>query len=221
LLFSIVTYSYLLIPLIFLLTIPRIKEKYLLILTLYGILFFCFLNWYELIPKQSRKYSQAIFTFLEFAFFSFFFWRIIKNKLFKKAIIIISFLFILFQIFYVITFAQRRLDSIPIGIETIFIFVYIFYFFYEFSRYSKEVFIYNHYAFWIAVGVMIYLGGSFFFYILINHLDQAEVDKFGYLTYIAEIIKNILFALSIIIYKKFPMNINQTNPKKIPKLDMI
>ncbi len=113
------------------------------------------------------------------------------------------------------------MDSIPIGIETILIFIYIFYFFYEFSRHVKNTFIYNHFIFWAAVGIMIYLGGSFFFYILINHLNQDEVDKFGNMTYVAEIIKNLLFALSIYMYKKYPVNKITHHQKKIPKLDMI
>src|SRR5262245_34003841 len=176
-------------------------------LALYGVIFFCFLNWYEEIPKGGpRKYSQALFTFLEFSFFSFFFWSVIKNLSFKRFIVIISCLFIPFQIFYVTTIAQKRLDSLPIGVETIILFIYIFYFFYEFSKNTKDVFIYNHFAFWIAVGVMICLGGSFFFYILINNLHPDEVEKYGNMTYVAEVIKNLLFAFSIFLYKKFPAN---------------
>jgi hypothetical protein len=68
---------------------------------------------------------------------------------------------------------------------------------------------------------MIYLGGSFFFYILINSLQPDEVEKFGDLTYVAEIIKNLLFALSIYMYKKFPVSKIHNHPKKIPNLDMI
>ena len=184
-------------------------------------MFFCFINWYDEIPKDIRKYSQAVFTFLEFAFFSFFLWSVIRNTLFRKAILIISILFIIFQIFYLTAVAPNRLDSIPIGIETILLFIYIFYFFYEFSKNVRDIFIYNHYTFWIAVGIMIYLGGSFFFYILINHLEESELDKFGNMTYVAEIIKNLLFSFSLFMYKKFPVHKIQTRPKNIPKLDMI
>ena len=221
-LFNIVTYSYLLLPLCFFLANGRIKDKFLLTLALYGLIFFCFLNWYEEIPKGSpRKYSQALFTFLEFSSFSFFFWSVIKNAFFKRFIVVVACLFILFQIFYVTTIAQKRLDSLPIGVETIILFIYIFYFFYEFSKNSKDVFIYNHFAFWIAVGVMIYLGGSFFFYILINNLHPDEVEKYGNMTYVSEVIKNLLFAFSIFVYKKFPANNVHNRPKKIPNLDMI
>jgi len=85
----------------------------------------------------------------------------------------------------------------------------------------EDTFIYNHYTFWIAVGIMIYLGGSFFFYILINSLTVSEIEKFGNMTYVAEIIKNLLFAFSIFIYKRHPVNKVKNHSKKIPNLDMI
>ncbi len=216
-----VTYSYLILPIVFLLLQSKLKDRIPATLGFYGLVFFVILFFYHDTPKDIRKYIQAFYTILEYSFFTFIFWYNIRHKSFKKFILITSLFFISFQIFFVSTASFKRLDSIPIGIETILLFVYIFYFFYEFSKQIKDTFIYNHYTFWIAVGIMIYLGGSFFFYILINNLDQSEVDKFGDMTYVAEIIKNILFALSIFIYKKFPVNRAHNHPKKIPNLDMI
>ncbi len=233
-LFALVTYSYLLLPVVFFIVITKIAGKQslhatvtsifksnLFPLALYGCIFFPFLNWYDEIPKDLRKYSQAVYTFLEYFFFTYLFWILILSKVFRSFIVFVTVLFVLFQIYYVTTIAQKRLDSIPIGIETIFVFIYIFYFFYEFSNSTKNQFIYNHYGFWLAVGILIYLGGSLFFYILINQLTQDEVNKFGNLTYVAEIIKNLLFAISIFIYKKYPTDRIQKNPFKIPNLDMI
>jgi hypothetical protein len=132
-----------------------------------------------------------------------------------------SALFFIFQIFFVTTTTSfQRLDSIPIGIESILLFVYIFYFFYEFSKHIKDTFIYNHYTFWIGVGIMIYLGGSFFFYILINNLSKSEVKTFGNMTYVAEIVKNLLFTTSIYLFRKHPVKNTQDQSKKIPNLDM-
>lgn len=177
---------------------------------------------YEELPRgEVRQYAQSAYTFLEYAFFSYIFWYNLRSKPFKNLIVTLSILFIVFQIAFVTSTTHRRLDSIPVGIETILVFIYIFYFFYEFSKYIKDTFIYNHYPFWIAVGVMIYLGGSFFFYILINTLNQEEVDKFGNLTYVAEIIKNLLFFFSIFLYKKYPVNKIHNHLKKIPNLDMV
>jgi hypothetical protein len=216
-----VTYSYLILPLIFLITKSKLKDRIPLILATYSLIVFTYLVFYYETPRDIRKYLQASYTFFEYSVFSYIFFYNIRSRVIKTFIITASILFIVFQVYFVSITTHKRLDSIPIGIETILLFIYIFFFFYEYSRNIKESFIYNHYGFWIAVGILIYLGGSLFFYILINQLTQDEVNKFGNLTYIAEIIKNILFAISIIIYKKYPTDRIQKNPVKIPNLDMI
>jgi hypothetical protein len=110
---------------------------------------------------------------------------------------------------------------VPIGIETILLLIYIIYFFYTFSKRLNSLYIYNHYVFWIAVGILIYLGGSFFFFILIEHLTKEQVDAFGNLTYLAEIIKNILFGLALFIYSRYPFEKPEKNNTSVPFLDMI
>ena len=85
----------------------------------------------------------------------------------------------------------------------------------------RMLFIYNHFTFWVAVGILLYLGGSFFFYMLISNLEESDVARFGNMTYIAEIIKNLLFAFSIFMYKKHPVNKTHNHSKNIPNLDMI
>lgn len=219
--YYIVTCTYLLLPLSFLFLRFKFKDRVPAILCLYGITFFVLLVLYfDYVPKPYKWYYQIMYTFLEYLAFTFIFWNNIRNSNFKKFIVVVSFLFFVFQVFFAITTSLKRLDSIPVGIETIFIFIYIFYFFYEFSKTVKDIFIYNHFSFWIAVGILIYLGGSFFFYILINNLDHSEVEKFGNMTYIAEIIKNLLFVFALFLYKKFPTNRTHNLPKNIPNLDM-
>lgn len=67
---------------------------------------------------------------------------------------------------------------------------------------------------------MFYLAGAFFFYILANHLDKKEVNEYWYLSYNADIIKNILFAVGILVYAKNSEYSKQRNTS-IPYLDMI
>ena len=218
---KIVTYSYLLLPLCFILIKGKFKHRILALLVLYGTLFFGVLFIFQSLPQNFlNNYFLGFYTLLEYSFFAYFFWFSIQSKRFRKIIIIISILFFLYQFYYITSANFTKLDSISIGIETILVFIYIFYFFYEFSKNTKDVFIYNHYGFWLAVGIMIYLGGSFFFYILINSLTESEIDKFSNMTYVAEITKNLLFAFSIFIYKKHPVNKPQNHSKNIPNLDM-
>ena len=221
LLYSIVTYSYLILPAAFFLCKNKLRDVVPTTIFIYGVFCFSFLLFFEDLPEHFKKYFQVGYTFVEYFFFAFIFWQNIRNKSFKFFVVVASVFFLLFQVFFITTSSFKKLDSIPIGIETILIFIYIFYFFYEFSKNTKDIFIYNHFTFWIAVGILLYLGGSFFFFMLISHLDENDVTTFGNLTFVAEIIKNLLFAFSIYMYKKFPLNKPHKLSKKIPNLDMI
>lgn len=130
-------------------------------------------------------------------------------------------MFFLFQITYVLSGKVKRLDTVPIGIETILMLTYIIYFFFQFSKRIETTYIYNHYAFWFAVGILVYLGGSFFFFILINHLTEEQVNTFGNLTFLAEILKNILFIIGVIMYARNQKNLKNQNQNSVPYLDMI
>lgn len=133
---------------------------------------------------------------------------------------ILSILFTLFLVFFYLTSHFQRIDSIPIGFESIIIISFSFYFFYERIRTQLIVIIYNDYRFWILIGMILYLAGSFFIYIYGEQLDNAAWKKFRSLTLVFYILRSVFFSISIFIYKKFPINKIQTQPKEIPNLDM-
>jgi len=188
---------------------------------LYGLLFFFALKYFDDIPKAFRIYYNGAYTYLEYFTFAFLIWYNITIKSVKRLIVLLSILFLAFQILYTTTQHLRRLDSVPIGIETILIFIYIALFFYESFQKSTSTYVYNHYCFWISVGILIYLGGSFFFYILIDHLNQEQLSTFGTMTYVADVLKNTLFAIALFIFSKYPINTNPKKNESIPYLDMI
>lgn len=217
----IVALSYLLLPVSFVFSKSKIKNLFPLLLGLYGIVFCCLIMSYEYIPKELRPHFKTIYTFLEYSFFAFVFWKNIEGKKIKHFILIASVLFFALQVFYLLTTSVHLLDTIPIGVETILIFIYIFFFFYEFSRNSNGSYIFGHSCFWISVGTLIYLGGSFFFFILIEHLSKEQITEFGNLTFVAEIIKNILFAVALFVYARYPYKNPKKNSNSLPYLDMI
>ncbi|MEO6611822.1 MAG: hypothetical protein ABIT05_13780 [Chitinophagaceae bacterium] len=141
--------------------------------------------------------------------------------MFKRLIITLSIFFLLFEAGYIFFANPKNLDSVPIGIETILILLFVFFFFYDFARTSGGIFIYHHHCFWLSVGILIYLGGSFFFYILFYHLTKEQINTFGNVTYLAEIIKNIFFVTAIYIYVRNPVNKQNDKKASIPYLDMI
>ena len=64
----------------------------------------------------------------------------------------------------------------------------------------KVLFIYNQYQFWIIVGLMLYLSGSFFIYIFANQIPRTEVAKYWFIVDIFLIIKNIFFTIGILAF---------------------
>ena len=193
-----------LIPLVFIL--KKGKSRNNLWLALYGVVFFLLLKVFDLITVTYFRLYSNLYTFVEYVFFTSFLWPYIRNKVFKTLIVVSSILFFAFQLTYFLTTKVRVLDSLGIGIETLLLFVYIIFLFYEhFKRLDAQV-IYSYNHFWLVLGILFYLGGSFFFNILADHLTSQQIKSYERLTYLGDVIKNIFFCISIIISVKMPEN---------------
>jgi len=65
---------------------------------------------------------------------------------------------------------------------------------------------------------MTYLAGTFFFNIMANEIDKAHLKPYWYISFLGDILKNLLFTFSIYIYVKS----SSKKPEKIkalPNLD--
>lgn len=213
-------YSYLLFPAILLVLFISGKKgitKEIVTIVLYGLLFFVLLKTFTLIPYKYRRLYNTSFTFLEYSFFAVLLFYFLASKKIRIAIITLSILFVTFQVFFYFLSESTRLDSLPIGIETILITGFIIYFFYDQSKNQKSIFIYYHPGFWVSIGIMIYLGGSFFFNILIDHLSEQEIRDFEMFTFIGDILKNICFTIALIILIQKPKE--KESYQAVPYLD--
>jgi hypothetical protein len=193
---------------------------------LYGITIFSVLSAYIYRLINATFLYFTFFTFLEYFFFTSILWLNIFNKRLRLIIVMFSILFIGFQVVsYFITLNSKTqsneyLDSFSIGIETILIFIYISFFFYESFKNLTDEHIYTKPCFWVTIGMLVYLGGTFFFNILLNHMDQSQVAKYWYLTYIADTIKNVFFCVAMIIYARFPYKEKSLHQSSVPFLDL-
>ena len=144
---NIVTYSYLILPILYLIT--RTKKRDAKILAIYGIVFWLLLFFYHDIPRSIRKTAyQPVYTALEYLFFTALFYCNITTQKFRKLIIALSISFLVFQILYVFLFEKGRVDSIPIGVESILVFIYISLFFLENLKTPGGEYIYNNHCFY-------------------------------------------------------------------------
>lgn len=217
--FYINSFSYLILPLACLFFWTNKRDLF--IIGFYGLLFFFPVFFGEDTPVRFRKLFLFSYTFLEYCFFSTLLFFNIESKKYKKIILVFSLLFLFFQIFYYYQAKVGRLDSIPVGIETVLLFIFIFFFFYEQFKTQKSGDIYSNHGFWISVAILLYLGGSFFFNILANHIDKKQIDDYWYLTYIGETVKNIFFVIALFLYSRRSYGSKQKTEKTIPYLDMV
>lgn len=220
--FKLVLHISYLLPLICFLIFGRKQFKPLIILMLvYSSVFFLLLNYYKSLNKLfDQSFYSSFYTFLEYFLFTSFIFLNISSQWIRKSIIALSIGFVIFQAVYLLYSDIKNLDTVAIGVETILLFSYVICFFYEQFKKSTNLSIYNHHCFWISVGILVYLGGSFFFYIMANHMTDAEIDQYWELTYIGEIIKNILFSYSVFLFVRQKRN-NGFKNKILPNLDMI
>ncbi len=194
------SYSFLLFPLCSLIKRSKL-DPITTILSFYGIIFYLLINFDEYIPKNLKQLSQAIYTVLEYSVFTFILFYYLKNKDQKRIITFSSIGFLVFIIIFNISPRSNRIDSIPVGVETLLIFVYSFFYFRQFFVSANNV-SFKSPGFLLIVGILTYLSGTFFFNIFVNYLSKDEVRNYWWITYAIETIKNILFAIAILKIKQ-------------------
>ena len=166
------------------------------------------------IIKDGERIFVSLFTLGEFLFFSFYIKNIVESKWFKNLVIIISAIFSLFLTVYFFSVEFRFFDSIPVGTESVLIIAFCIYYFFEQINKPTALFIYNTSSFWIIVGFLLYLAGSFFIFIYASYVPFDEIRKFWFVTFIFNTLKNVFFSIAILIsyYNNRNKNNNVPNP---------
>jgi hypothetical protein len=129
----------------------------------------------------------------------------ICKKVVRRSVLLVGSAFVLSTVLFSYLNSQvRTIDSIQIGIETIIILLFSFYYLYERMNDTTTLYIYSTFHFWIVLGMVLYLSGSFFIYIFADTLPKTEVNRYWFITNILSIMKNIFFAIAIIVNSKPP-----------------
>jgi hypothetical protein len=185
------------------------KEKGLVAITVYSLTDLLINCSTPFLPRKFLLLNGAFFTLVEYSIFTFFLWVNIENKKFKKIMVVSSIFFLLASTFYNVRTNFLKIDSVPIGIETILVLIFSFYYLYEQMNDTETLFIYTKYQFWVVIGFMIYLAGSFFVYIYASQVDHDLIKQYWFLTNIFYVLMNTLFVIGILVNKK--------NKKKVAK----
>lgn len=171
------------------------------------------------VDGKSLHFVNSSLTAFEYLSFAAFIGFCIRKKQIRFILAAVSVGFIVFLAFYFMNASRKsRIDSIPIGIETLLILSFAFYLLFEMMNTIKDSFINYNYRFWVVIGIMVYLAGSFFIYLYANQLAPSEGRKFGVLLDFFYILKNIFFAVAILMAYRQPKP--KTPPGSVPFLDM-
>lgn len=154
-------------------------------------------------PTTARILS-FIFTITEYTFFTLFFYRFFRRKNYRKWVIAGSVIFIVIVTLELEKFGLVYYSRFNAGTAVILIISYSLLLFHEWLMDDPMEFIYKKPAFWITLGCLVYLSGSFFFFITVG----KQWEQNWPLHAVFNLLKNILFVMAII--QAFP----GTQPKK-------
>lgn len=142
---------------------------------------------------------------------SLYFYYNIKQKHFRKLIIILIYPFVIFSIYDYLITSHSDFSYIPLVGECFIFLIYILFLFYEKVQIYTPIPIYLTRVFWIAVAFAIYCAGNFFLFLYSNNVTKnAEFLYYYTLIYSTfTIFKNILLSIGIIL-KQPDMNINDS-----------
>lgn len=165
--------------------------------------------------SQYNRYTYnilGIFTVIEYSLFAYFLFSVIEKRAFKVIIVIATIGFYLFALYYYIKVGDHGFDSLTASIESIFIVTFcIFYLFDQLNK-PQVMFIYQDPNFWFVAGFMVYLSGTLFLFIQASELDKEVRQNFWKINLVANITKNILFAIAFSTKKSKSIANSMENP---------
>lgn len=151
------------------------------------------------IPKQDfAPFIYSLFTVAEFTAFALFFYYILKKSIIRTLIRIVIFAFPLFAVVNLILINNNNtpFDTFPVVFQAICIMTLCVIYFFDQIREPKTLFIYTTFEFWAVTGILIYLSGTFFIYMFTYSMTDEELDRYWFINYIFNIIKNLFLALA-------------------------
>ena len=192
------------------------------IILIHSILFGLVNTFHDDLIAYADSYSYfAAYTTLEFITFCFII-KLASNTIRPK--LLLSGCTLVYTLSIIITIFQKnheKADSLNIGIETILVSINIIYFFYLRFKKVDEQYLYQNPYFWLMTGMLVYLAFTFFFNILVNHVDNEVIKNYYHFSYIGDIIKNLLFAVAIWHLPRRSGSESRVQSFNAPKLDLI
>jgi hypothetical protein len=151
--------------------------------------------------KNSLLYLY-IFTIVEYSLFALFIYTILQKAYLKRALLICSILFTSFCLFNIFFQPKYEFDSLQTSIESLILIIFCILFLFEEVNKPQVTFIYASYKFWIILGILVYLAITFFLYSFAASMPLETSQRYWFISNYGNILKNILFAIALLIHAK-------------------
>lgn len=153
---------------------------------------------------NSQPAVYAIFTIIEYCFFSFYLYQLLRNGVFKNILIYSSCFFLLIAFYNLYTIISNRqannlIDTIPVSTSALILIIFSILYLFEEIQSPKIGFVYENPAFWVTVGIMIYFSGTFFLFLQYSDLSISDKRNFWTINLICVILKNIFITVSFLL----------------------
>jgi len=213
----IIAFSYILPIVCFLVFCLKNTKKELWVIFFYIILslgfdFFRFLLHLE----NETVYSivNGIFTICEYTIFAYFFFTVINTPITKKILAIVSIIMFLLIVIIFISSNKRNFDSASASIESITIIVFSLIYLFRQINQPQEHFIFLSPNFWVVLGILIYMSGTLFLFIMASNLSDTELQKYWIIINISNAITNIIFCIAFLVNRFAAPNPSAEKPYK-------
>jgi len=161
------------------------------------------MSFYQLDEKfpNSQPAVYALFTIFEFCFFSFYLYKLLSNKIFKKSLLFTScffFIIALYNFYTIISNKQENnlIDTIPVSTSALILIIFSILYLFEEIQSPKIGFVYENPSFWVTVGIMIYFSGTFFLFLQYSDLSISDKRNFWTINLVCVILKNFFITIS-------------------------
>lgn len=147
-----------------------------------------------------RFYCCSFFTWIEYGFFSYFFYLTFNTPSFKRLVAWLFPFFTVALIYCVINDykSTNNFDYLSSSFESILLIIISILFFYEQITKPEVAFLYSSKTFWIICAILIYMSATLLLFISSSLLSENMVNNpFWKINSVATIIKNILLGYAI------------------------
>jgi len=195
------------------------NNKYALAVLGYSIYALAFFIFYINSPQIEGKYID-FYNFLgEVIGFSIIIYFCLRSPLLRKITIAAGIAVVIFFIIYLNVARIKPFDPVLNTVRSISLFVLTLLVFYEKFQTVADKEIYNDYKFWGILGLIIFVSGTFLFYLV--YFDYyEEVKNLEIISLALYLIKTILFLISLVILGKSKTKESKPPSTNIPFLDL-